>query len=746
MANFGQLILTNAGIQAQIKAQSGGPMLKFTKIGIGSGNFAGDIGSLTSLVTEEVSVGIEKAYIEDNVYIVEGTMTNEDVSASFALREVGLYIEDENGNDVLYSYANAGESYDTVPVISDGRCTKVIRIATAVSSAHEVNIVQKPSNIANNLNTTEEGFVLDARQGKVLNDKVTGLGNELAVERARIDLITTLPAGSTTGDAELQDIRVGFNGVIYDNAGTAVRGQFKDMDSYMKQITGIEVIQLNKLVNKSVSTSSGEIIASSLRVTTEDILEVRANTPIYVDLASLDIVVHSIFFYYEDGSFLYETFHQGVISDTDKVRLVFRKAVDTMDVTVDEVEKGALAYQFATKMLMREPIEDVANIEASKVAVESQSKIFDIEGTDVDFELTDTYGYIDKIGRLMEPGNTAYNYTMIPVKKGEAYQVRSVQYKNIVPYIFISDDASKFVPYTMVTDHLDPTIYDIEAYFVAPTDGTLYVNYYKRDVSVVKIKGFSTIKEEKLPLKTKYNGNVLFGKKWAVCGDSFTNGDFSNALDSDYVISDGIYAGKNKVYGYLIGNRNNMEIQHLAAGGRTIATPADGSFTNAFSNEMYKNIDADVDYITLYFGINDSHHRPGSTGSDGEDQTGIIELGTINDTNANTFYGAWNVVMQYLIEKHPYAHIGIIVSNGCETSEYPEAEIAIAKKWGIPYIDLNGDERTPMMNRSTNSSISSTARNLRTKAFSVNHGTNGHPSAKAHEYESYFIEEWLRSL
>ena len=119
--------------------------------------------------------------------------------------------------------------------------------------------------------------------------------------------------------------------------------------------------------------------------------------------------------------------------------------------------------------------------------------------------------------------------------------------------------------------------------------------------------------------------------------------------------------------------------------------PVPGTFSNSFSNGIYKTIDEDVDYITLYYGINDSHHRPSSTGSDGEDQTGIIHLGTIDDTDNTTFYGAWNVVLEYLIAHHPYAHIGILVSNGCETDDYRLATIEVAKKWGIPYIDLNGD-------------------------------------------------------
>lgn len=48
---------------------------------------------------------------------------------------------------------------------------------------------------------------------------------ELDVERKRIDNLAKLPSGSTTGDAELADIRVASNGRIYDTAGGAVRGQ-----------------------------------------------------------------------------------------------------------------------------------------------------------------------------------------------------------------------------------------------------------------------------------------------------------------------------------------------------------------------------------------------------------------------------------------------------------------------------------------------------------------------------------------
>lgn len=77
-------------------------------------------------------------------------------------------------------------------------------------------------------------------------DKNTNLKQQMAKQDARISNLAKLEDGSTTGDAELQDIRYGADGIVYDNAGEAVRMQTGNaqmmIDSLEKAMVSNEAI------------------------------------------------------------------------------------------------------------------------------------------------------------------------------------------------------------------------------------------------------------------------------------------------------------------------------------------------------------------------------------------------------------------------------------------------------------------------------------------------------------------------
>ena len=64
----------------------------------------------------------------------------------------------------------------------------------------------------------------------LVGEKSSELSQEIDVERKRINNFTKLGEGSTTGDAELADMRVGADGKEYDTAGEAVRGQVGELN------------------------------------------------------------------------------------------------------------------------------------------------------------------------------------------------------------------------------------------------------------------------------------------------------------------------------------------------------------------------------------------------------------------------------------------------------------------------------------------------------------------------------------
>lgn len=66
---------------------------------------------------------------------------------------------------------------------------------------------------------------------------VTQLLSQIGVLTARIDAFTALPEGSTTSDAALNDIRIGYDGTEYPTPGEAVREQVNALSNELKDVS-----------------------------------------------------------------------------------------------------------------------------------------------------------------------------------------------------------------------------------------------------------------------------------------------------------------------------------------------------------------------------------------------------------------------------------------------------------------------------------------------------------------------------
>ena len=290
-------------------------------------------------------------------------------------------------------------------------------------------------------------------------------------------------------------------------------------------------------------------------------------------------------------------------------------------------------------------------------------------------------------------------------------------------------------------------------------DGIAYIRGQNYTVasSEVSSTDFSLTREPKYNLESKIlevlpsSSNVLQNAKWYCCGDSYSEGDYTNAPNPENTkFTDGIYVGKNKVYSRFISLRNNMDLQLLAKCGATCGAWKEDveagivdapTHTNTFYyNQLPKileNEDSSFEgYITLWFGINDSNR---------------CNLGTIDDEDWTTFYGSYNKAILTLMTEFPLAKIGVIVTNHCNDS-FKQAIRDVAQKWAIPYLDMEGDIKIPTISGNRDSSanqsipVDSRVKTLRwDNTFRVA-SNNGHPNEKAHKYQSTFIENWLRSL
>jgi lysophospholipase L1-like esterase len=246
---------------------------------------------------------------------VEVHYLNVDVKTKYERR--GVYISDDlkvsadDPNVVVCSWLISGNATELV-----GTLSFVVRYCCVEGDVvtYAWNTAVATVNVSTGINGSdmviaEYADVLEKWKAELFNAgyinadtmqaNISNLSNALNVERKRIDNIVKLPNGSTTGDVELMDIRVGADGVTYPNAGDAVREQIERINSAIRQYKKAHCEITSNLIEITHAISSNPHCAVS---NVGDVLSIHnaagagaTNIHIYVDNPVLTIGEYYIF-------------------------------------------------------------------------------------------------------------------------------------------------------------------------------------------------------------------------------------------------------------------------------------------------------------------------------------------------------------------------------------------------------------------------------------------------------------------
>ena len=114
-----------------------------------------------------------------------------------------------------------------------------------------------------------KSLITDTERNKLTNLENyddTSIKNDIQVQKSRIDSFTSLKEGSTTGDAELVDARVGEDGITYDNLGDSIRSQLLNLSEGKQSMF---IAQTSKCDNVYINTVNGMETSSNSWMSTD---------------------------------------------------------------------------------------------------------------------------------------------------------------------------------------------------------------------------------------------------------------------------------------------------------------------------------------------------------------------------------------------------------------------------------------------------------------------------------------------
>lgn len=409
----------------------------------------------------------------------------------------------------------------------------------------------------------------------------------------------------------------------------------------------------------------------------------------------------------------YNSGEYGVVVSTNSIQ-ANKKAIDALAKTVAENAES--------NEEIREKIDNVEETlsEQSESLENAQDDISAIKK--IGYNTTSKEGYADDISSFAKTDNAFWNVTSAgdvaatsdaweyyekAVNPNEVYHV-NVRCSTNAPAVRLYDALGNG---TSVTKEEGGRFDD----YITIPDGIerMVVNNQKSyNPTAIIEKGFFETTFEPI-------ADYLFGKRLVACGDSITDASRPAHLGGGYFES----------YAEITANRHGMGFTKDAKSGSTMAYTEDATNERinkyCFSNTRYLNL-PEFDYLTIWFGWNDATYST---------------LGTINDTDNTTFYGAYKKVLDYLVTNNPTKKIGLVVPYGGSTVEpFAQAVRDISKLYGVPCLDLRDYNECSSFWEKTSGNQAIVARR-----DALTYDTT-HPNQEGHEFLSTMYDNFIKRL
>lgn len=483
------------------------------------------------------------------------------------------------------------------------------------------------------------------------------LDDQSALLNARMDTFTSLPSGSTAGDAELMDIRVGADGKTYGSAGSAVRGQISDLKSDLEESQSVINVDFSDATDGYFITPSGTKTAN-VDFAISSPVNIPKNSKIIFRAKGYSTNVAMISLYDSVAN----TYGPLVVSTSSNVTDYEYTTVS--DITVvfsfnkNNVRKGRIVY-------LNRSADEALKSDIELIKTITTTTRWDDVGTEVESKQVQVYNNTVDIAN----GTSAYKYRTADVSNIEKVKIVCQAGTNAnyqVGYVFATSVGAVVSQYNNTSG-----VYTLEVDVPAGAS-VLYVNNNGNAITPrIMTQSIISVSESEHP----YFDLSLF-PKFGVVGDSYASGElyYGGSYVDKYNIS----------WGQILARKHGITCTNYSKGGLTTR-----SWLTDNKGLSLMNSSPAEDLYLLALGINDYY------------QLGQAYLGDITDITdyesyenyGDTFYGNYGRIIEQIQNHAPNAKMVIFTVANTNTvpQMFSDAVVDIADHYDIPCIVQSSD-------------------------------------------------------